>query len=133
MWWPGSKEASEAPAEGDDDETSEEIMEILSEEDAGAEGGGVSGDSGEAKEEDDEDDMELARLKDQFRQQEDLLGQLRGALRRNETKLQGKEQEVQVCPHLNEAARRSIGIFSRKVGTLRRSSLFPARRSTPLV
>ncbi len=68
-----------------------EVMEILSEEDLQTEA------SSRGEEEEDADEEDFARLRASFRQQEDLLGELTGALRRNQDKLHGRELEVQVC------------------------------------
>jgi hypothetical protein len=74
-------------------------MEILSEEDIMAEtaeeemsvGGAGALDVPRSSEE-----AELRDLKDQFADQESLLGQLKNVLRSNEEKLHNKEKEVQV-------------------------------------
>ncbi len=50
---------------------------------------------------DPEAEEEYARLRESFRQQEDLLGELTGALKRNQDKLQGREIEVQVGPSVS--------------------------------
>ena len=85
MWWGGGggddpKEATPTP--------DSDVMEILSEEDMGSPGAARAPG-------DDEDEADLQQLKRQFREQEDLLGQLRGVLQSNEEKLVAKEREVQ--------------------------------------
>ena len=85
MWWGGNK--------GDDEDASSsspEVVEILSEEDVMQPASAPPGPPPP-------EDEELERLKGQFAQQEDLLGQLRGVLQRNEEKLHTKELEVKVC------------------------------------
>lgn len=100
MWWGGGKDSGES--EGDPSSSrppsnsSDEVMEILSEEDVRPEAAEAVEDAAE-DEEDAEDAEALARLKESFKQQEDILGQLKGALTRNEDKLMKKETEVQVC------------------------------------
>ena len=101
MWWGGGGDeppASSTPdakkATGDSTASSpEDVMEILSEEDTLA----LEGAARESPTGDDDSDTELQSLKDQFLQQESLLGQLKGVLKSNEEKLISKEKEVQVC------------------------------------
>lgn len=102
MWWPGSgsgpREASaEVEEASSEPEMADEVMEILSEED-------LSGSSPPlaAYATPDPDlmawtggDGELDQLKDQFLQQEQLLGQLKGVLKSNQDKLSHKERQVQ--------------------------------------
>lgn len=80
MWWGGGGSGDESPP-----------MEII-EEDTGADSFGTPIGSPPANEE----QAELRDLREQFAQQESLLGQLKGVLRSNEQKLQHKEQEIKV-------------------------------------
>ena len=86
MWWGGGTASKEEPQ---DDEDGKEVMEILSEEDS------VKDDN-----DDDDDDEDFQKIRDQFTEQQALLGELRGVLKSNTDKLANKEREVQVC-HFN--------------------------------
>ena len=98
MWWPGSSAKGED--EGDNDESpgggstpTSDFMEILSEEDIFE--GAAAATSSPLEIPTSVEDAELRDLKEQFAEQENLLGQLKGVLRSNEEKLQSKEKDVQ--------------------------------------
>lgn len=90
MWWGGGGNPEPDPTmeSSTSASTPEDVMEILSEEDAA---------SHHVEDVTEDSDEELKSLKEQFMQQESLLGQLKGALKSNEEKLLSKEKEVQVC------------------------------------
>ena len=104
MWWPGGKDPDPALDPGGDTGSDPEVMEILSEEDvqsglsssppleAYGEPSGIAPLPSDDLELSDEDD--LKDLKNQFLEQENLLGQLKGVLKSNEEKLHNKEREV---------------------------------------
>ncbi len=88
MWWGGGTTSEEE--EKSTTSTDQEVMEILSEEDA----------KDDLQRSSEDDDEEFKRLRQQFREQETLLGELKGVLRSNTQKLANKEKEVQVCARI---------------------------------
>ena len=89
MWWPGSSAKGEegeldpddgSPGDGASTPTSD-FMEILSEEDILESAGATSSSSPGLEIPASAEDAELRDLKEQFAEQENLLGQLKGVLR----------------------------------------------------